>query len=143
MSMIDAKLLFSEDQAETTVAAHDSDNIIDLGAGKDEWGDATDPELALDSRLNVVVTEAFTTSASGTLAVKLQDSPDNSTWADTGISVGATAVADLTLGKVLLQTGLPRGLDRYLKMVYTIGTGVMTAGKLTAWIGNESETLPK
>jgi len=126
--ILDAKLIFSEDQAETTVAAHDSTNIIDFGVANPNLGEGT--KLVL----HVEVSETFTSGGSATLAVDVQDSADASSWASIGISKAATAVADLTAGTKLLEVPLPYSFRRYMKIVYTIGTAAMTAGKLNAYI---------
>ena len=137
--MQDKSLIFSAGQEETTQAAHDSTNHVDLGIGTDEFGEAQGAEYGERGTLwlNVRVRDAFTTSASGTLAVALQDSADDSSFAAAGnISKAATAVASLTAGTYLIRQPLPTGLRRYLKLVYTIGTGAMTAGSLDAWISH-------
>lgn len=144
MAIVDAKLVFSDAQAETTQAAHDSTNTIDLGAGYDEWKAAEIADYGEAHRqmwLHVRVNTLFATSASGTLAVALHDSADNSSFAAVAPAVGtaATAAASLTAGLMLIRMPLPTNLRRYVKLVYTIGTGAMTAGKIDAWIGPPTE----
>ena len=139
--MIQDKLfILSDGQAETTQAAHDSDVQLDLGAGVNELGSAVAAELGEGGKLwlNVVVGTAFATSSSATLAVALQDSADDSSYAAASptCSTPATAAATLTAGKVIISTPLPTSLRRYVKLVYTIGTGTMTAGAIDAWIGH-------
>ena len=136
----DKLLILSDGQAETTQAAHDSDNVIDLYIGTDELGNAvaSNPGEGGQLWLNVVVGTAFTTGSSATLAVALQDSADNSSWAAVSPTVGvaATAAASLTAGTVLIRQPLHPNLARYIKLVYTIGTGTMTAGAIDAWISH-------
>jgi len=126
MPQVDAKLLFSDDQAETTVPAHDSTNTVDLGAATPNSGAAT-PKW-----LNIICTEAVTSGGAGTVAFSLQDSTDHSTWV---IIWQTDAIAKATLVKgYTLAIPLPAEHSRYLKVVYTIGTAVLTAGKFSAWI---------
>lgn len=145
MGMLDAKLVFSDGQAETTAAAHDSDNVIDLGAGYDEWGSAEIADYGQGTKdlyINCKVTTAFTSGGSATLTVAVQDSADNSSFAavSPAITTGAVAVASLTEGYELLRVKLPQDLRRYVKLVYTIGTTTMTAGAVDAWIGQSPES---
>lgn len=143
MAITDLQLVFSDGQAETTQAAHDSDTKLDMGTGFNEWGTATIADYGETNKmwLHVRVSTAWTTSASGTLAVALQDSADNSSFAAVTPALGsaATAAATLVAGYSILRVPLPHGLRRYLKLVYTIGTGAMTAGAVDAWIGPPTE----
>lgn len=144
MAITDLKLTFSDGQAETTAAAHDSDNVIDFGSGYDEWKAARIADYGEQDALwlHVRVSTAFTSDGSATLTVALQDSTDNSTFAATtpALTTTAVAVASLAAGYSLLKVALPMNLDRYAKLVYTIGTAAMTAGALDAWIGPRTES---
>lgn len=140
MSAKDAKLVFSNAQAETTQAAHASTNIVDLGAQVDHWGSAVSPNVDVggDLRLHVQVVEALTTSAGGTLTVELQDSDNGTDFASVTpgkVITAAEAAATLVAGYTVIDQPLPSGLRRYLRLLYTIGTGAMTAGAVDAWIG--------
>lgn len=144
MAILDAKLVLSDAQAETTAAAHDSDNVLNMGAGKNEWGTATIADYGEANKqlwLHVYVNTTFTSGGSATLTVALQDSADNSTFAavSPAITTGAVAVASLAAGYELIRMPLPPNLRRYVKLVYTIGTAAMTAGKLDAWVGPPTE----
>lgn len=140
MAIQDAKLRFSDGQAETTVAAHDSTNIINLGAGYDEWKAALIAdygEAAKELYLHVIVSTTFTSGGSATLQVALQDSADGAAFAATSppVATAAIAKASLVAGYELLRVKLPSDLRQYVKLVYTIGTAAMTAGAVDAWIG--------
>jgi len=125
----DAMLILSDAQAETSQAAHDSDNVIDFGASGADYGAINEAHLFARVRTTC------TSGGSATLTVKLQDSADNSSWADVeGVTSGSVAVADLESGLFLLRTKLPRDLRRYIKLVYTIGTAALTAGDFDAWV---------
>ena len=133
--MQDKLLTYSEEQAETTVAAHDSTNTVDLGLNSD-YGERGTLWLVCK------VVETFTSGGSATLAVAFQDSADNSSFAAVANapSKAATAVASLVAGYELLRFKLPPGVRQYSKLVYTIGTAVMTAGKVSAYLEYGSET---
>jgi hypothetical protein len=140
MAVLDAKLVLSDAQAETTAAAHDSDNVIDLGIGTDGWGTAKSADYGEAPHmmwLHAYVNTTFTSGGSATLTVALQDSADNSSFAAVtpAVTTAAIAVASLAAGYELIRMPLPVGLRRYVKLVYTIGTASMTAGKIDAWIG--------
>ncbi len=135
--MTDDKLIFSDDQALTVTA--DSTSTLDLGALTDDRGVALSefgPEgnkIMLDVLINV----AF---AGGTnVAFKLQDSADDSTFADTQILVAAIAAATLVAGYRVMRIALPPDVQRYVKMVYTI-TGTHTAGKVNARLRYGAQT---
>lgn len=124
---LDALLRLSDKQAITTTAA--STNVVDtrdndIGAGRPLY-------------LVLHVVEAF---AGGTsLAVALQDSANNSTFADVVVNP-AIPLAGLTLGKKVVL-GLPPGLRRYLRANYTV-SGTFSAGKVTAHITDEYSHAP-
>ena len=131
----DALLVFSDAQAETTVAAHDSDNILDLQGADPNFG------IGTPKYVNIVVNTTCTSGGSATVKVGLYDSSDNSTWTVLAESE-AYAVANLTAGKVLMSMSLPAEHERYLKVVYTIATAALTAGKFDAWIGLDQPRTP-
>jgi hypothetical protein len=125
----DALLVFSDEQAQTSVAAHDSTNTIDLQTASVNIGAGT--PIYFNFRVNTT----FTSSSSATFTMKLQDSSDASTWADTGIGpFTALAYSLMTEGKVY-SFSLPPNVQRYLKVVYTIGVAVLSAGAWDAWLG--------
>ena len=99
MAITDAKITLSDGQAETTQAAHDSTNTIDMGTGFNEWKTATIADYGETNKmwLHVRVSTAWTTSASGTLTVALQDSADDSSFAAVSPALTSTALAAATL----------------------------------------------
>ena len=131
----DALLVLSDAQAETTAAAHDSTNVLDFQQATPDFGAGT------QKFFNVVVNTAFTSAGSATLSVSLQESADASTYSAIA-TTAAIAVASLTAGKVLMTIPLPPDHERYYKLVYTIGTADMTAGKLDAWVGLDQPRDP-
>ena len=124
--ILDKELVFSDAQDETTVADHTSDNIVDLTVAGD----------ALDSLwLEVGVHTAATSDGSATLTVALQTSVDEAfTSPITLLTTAAIGKADLTKGAKLIQTRIPMGCKRYLRVLYTIGTAVLTGGKFNAYL---------
>jgi hypothetical protein len=134
----DAQLAFSDSQAPTAVATTASTNIVDtlnpapadVGVGEELW----------------LVVQVMTTATSGgaaTLVVVLQ-TDDNSSFssATTLYSSSSYAVASLTAGTVLVKIRLPAGCERYLRVGYTIGTAVLTAGAFSAFLTRNVDLLP-
>lgn len=124
----DKKLMFSDSQAITATA--DSTNILDLGA----HGDDIQRELTLfvqfrgtvesngDSTLVITLNTDDALNAGGTdLAA------DNTLW--TSASIAKTALTD---GAMLVKMPLPPGIQRYLRLTYTVGTANLTAGAIDA-----------
>lgn len=116
---IDKQLLLANSQAPTTVASHDTENIIDLV----KRGGANDELVAM-----VLVTESVTSSNAATVQFAIQHSLDGSTWV-TVAETAAIAKGSLTAGTVPLAVRLPKNLYRYVKGVITIGSYALTAGK--------------
>lgn len=124
---IDAQNLFSQDQAVTTGATA-STNIIDLGAARDIGvGEAL--------WLHILVTEAVTSGGAGTVAFSLQ-TDDNSSFSSATTLFTTTAIAKTTMvaGYQAVRVRIPIGTERYLRVVYTVATADLTAGKFTAFL---------
>ncbi len=127
--IIDGLLLFDSAALVTSTAV--STNIVDLVNARD-IGVGDDPAM----KIMVLVTTAITTTNSATLTVSAQGSTDNSTWS-TYASSPAYAAATLVAGTRLFDIDWPRpaaGLatPRYLRLNYTVGTGIFSAGAVTA-----------
>lgn len=125
--ILDKTLLFSEEQVITVTA--DSTNVIDLGVARD-IGPGTPIYLYIG------VAQTFTAGGAATLTISLQGSPDNAAWT-TYLTSPAYALATLVAGAKLLSIAIPaifsgQAIPRYLKPVYTVATGPMTAGSLNA-----------
>ena len=82
------------------------------------------------------VTETFETSDSAVLSATLQTADDSGSYAAIpGMALGATTVADLTEGAILLRQPIPAcDVKRYLKTVYTVNVGSFSAGKIDSYI---------
>ena len=121
---IDKLLQVSNEQAVTASAA--STDVIDFGQAN--------PDIGMDDRSNMVITVDVAAEASGsaTVAFSVQDSADNSTFAD--------VVATVAIGKATLVAGyqhvipMPTKLRRYCRVYYTVATGPLTAGKFSAQV---------
>jgi hypothetical protein len=124
--ILDKELVFSDAQDETTVAAHASDNIIDLTTAGD----------ALDSLWLVVAVQTTVTSdGNATVTFALQTDSDSAFGtAETLLATAAIGKASLTAGTQVIRARIPMGCKRHLRVLYTIGTAVLTAGKFDAYL---------
>lgn len=129
MAIIDKFLELSLAQAITTTAA--STNVIDAGATRSA-SLGRDIGSGEPLYLEVNITTTMTAAGAATLAIALQDSADNATFADV-LTLPPIAVAALTAGKTY-YIPLPAGMRRYIRANYTVATGPMTAGALQASI---------
>lgn len=118
---IDTQCLYSNDQAITTTA--DSTNVFDLaknsGPGK-------------PVRILIQVTTTFADGTS--IAIDLE-TDDNTSFSSlsTIASVAAIGVATLVQGYKYNINFVPRDMERYSRLEYTV-SGTMTAGNITAGI---------
>lgn len=129
MAILDKFLQYSDKQAVTVTAV--STNVVDAGATKNaaigrDLGAGTPLYLFLN------VSQTFTAGGAATLTATLQDSADNATFADVA-SVGPLSLAQLTAGKGF-NVGFPVPTRRYTRVNYTVATGPMTAGIVSAHI---------
>lgn len=126
--ILDKLLMFSEAQAVTATAA--STDVIDLGPI-----DGTRRDIGVGYPLEFWTTVNTTATASGaaTVNVQLQTSPDNSTWT-TIASSGDLALSALVAGKRIVSQKVPSGVQKYLRVNYTVSTGPLTAGAFTSGI---------
>jgi len=123
MSYIDQNLVLSDAQAVTATAV--STKSIDTITALRNIGSGNQIEVL------VGVGTAFTAAGAATMTIALQDSADNTTFADVLVSP-AIAVASLAAGFEALRVRVPATTRRYIALNYTIATGPMTAGALTA-----------
>ncbi|EJG6489102.1 hypothetical protein NAF59_003425 [Escherichia coli] len=124
----DKLLMFSEAQAVTNTAA--STDVIDLGPID---GNRRDIGVGYPLEFWVLVNEAATASGEATVNIQLQTSENNSSWS-TIYDSGALAKATLTAGKRVVSAKVPAGVQRYLRVNYSVATDPLTAGKFTAGI---------
>ena len=121
---IDKLLQVSNEQAVTSTAA--STDVIDFGQ--------TNPNVGMDDQSKMVITvdEAATASGSATVTFAVQDSADNSSFADVAVTA-AIGKATLVAGYQLVIP-MPTKLRRYCRVNYTVATGPLTAGKFSAQV---------
>lgn len=122
--IIDKALQVSSAQAVTASAA--STDVIDFGQAN--------PNTGMDDRSSMVITVSESAAASGaaTVTFSIQDSADNSTFADVAVTA-AIGKASLTAGQQIVIP-MPVKLRRYCRAYYTVGTGPLTAGKFSAQV---------
>jgi len=132
---VDAKLLLSDEQAISATAV--STKSIDLGVAGRDIG-AGEPLYAV-----VVVDEGFTADGAATMTIGLITSAASNLSSPTTIlSTPAIGKAALTAGRVPIVIPIPPNIaERYLGLNYTVATGPMTAGKVTAFVGTDITTF--
>lgn len=123
--IIDKSLKVSAEQAVTASAA--STDVIDFGQANPNLGLADQPSM-----MAITVDEAAAASGAATVTFSIQDSADNSSFADVAVTA-AIGKASLPLGGQVLIP-MPPKLRRYCRVYYTIGTGPLTAGKFSAQV---------
>jgi len=131
--IIDKQNLFSEDQAVTATA--NSTNVIDMGADNSL---VTTPNMK-DAELWVQVTADFATLTS--LTVTLTTDNDEAFGSETTLlSSAAIPAASLVAGYKFKFSMLPEGIERYLRLTYTVGGSNATAGTISAGLVLKSQT---
>jgi len=123
--IIDKALQVSDAQAVTSTAP--SEDVIDFGQATPNLGNG-----AQATYMVVTVDEGATASGDATVQFSVQDSADNSSWADVALTK-AIGKADLAAGEQIVIP-MPVRLRRYTRLNYTVGTGPLTAGKFSAQI---------
>lgn len=132
MGMLDNEIIYSAAQAVTATGDTASTNVYNSG-GANGQGDMG--QTGENLWVNVTVNTTATSGGSATVQAVLQDSADNSSFADV-VAGPAVAVANVTAGAVLLQVQPPPGMRQYSRIAYRIGTAVLTAGKFDAYVSN-------
>lgn len=122
--IIDKLLQVSNEQAVTASAA--STDVIDFGQANPNSG------LNDNTSFAITVDEAAAAAGAATVTFSVQDSADNSTFADVAVTT-AIGKASLTAGQQVLIP-MPAKHRRYVRVYYTVATGPLTAGKFSAQI---------
>lgn len=122
--IIDRNQQFSNEQAVTATAA--STDVYDSRQAN--------PNTGMDGRSALVITvdESATAAGAATVTFALQDSADNSSFADV-TSTAAIGKATLVAGYQIVIP-MPTKMRRYQRVNYTVATGPLTAGKFSAQI---------
>lgn len=132
MGMLDSEIIFSSAQAVTATGDTASTNVYDCGGAN---GQGDNGQTGENLWINAFVNTTATSGGSATIQAVFQDSADNATFADV-VSGPAVAVASATAGTPLLQIQPPPGTREFWRIVYRIGTAVLTAGKFDAYVSN-------
>lgn len=130
--MITDKLnMFSGLAGQAVTASAASTDVLDLGP---LTHGNTRRDIGAGEPLYLVIAVLVAAAAAGAATVnfQLQTSDDNATWV-TLFDSGSVALADMTAGKRPVAVAVPRGVRRYLRVNYSVGTGPLTAG--TFWAG--------
>lgn len=139
--LLDAQNEFSNSQAVTATAI--STNVIDTLAGNSFTNVVQNlGGFAGSAWLVVQVDTTFTAGGAATLTISLEsDSTANLATSPTvHFSTAPIALASLTVGAQLLIIPLPFGsYERYLGVRYTVATGPMTAGAISAFLTRDPQ----
>ena len=132
--------MWSDDQTLVlTVGAHNSSNVLALGDAYKGEGEPKDILI----RITTAVDSA---GDAATLQVKLvsDTEADFSDSPQTDWDSGAIAEASLVAGYTFKIDKLPKGMQKYAKLTYTVGTENITAGAITAgFVGDQSDDPAK
>ena len=131
--IIDYENELSSAQAVTSTGDTASTHHYDQGAAGDAYGE--------ELYLNVQVNETVTSAGAATLRVRLE-TDDNSGFSSATVLYETAALpkADLVAGAQVSQVRLPKGAERYLRVVYEVGTAALTAGKFDAVLVRNIQT---
>ena len=127
--MINDKRLVLADALDCITSSGAKGDVIDLGIANPNIGAGT--KLVCRVTIN---TDLSGNSANETVVISLQDSADNSTFADL-LASEAYNIDGTVVGQTLLEASLPKEHMRYLR-IYALfaGTTPPTAGKIDAYI---------
>jgi hypothetical protein len=104
-----------------------STNVVDLNAEGDAYGH--------EMYLIIGVDTTCASSGGATVTPRLETSDDSSFSSATTLWTGEQkAYTDLTAGTEVAALRVPSGCERYLRVVYAIGTAALTAGKMNAFL---------
>ena len=124
--IIDKQLEFSDSQAVTGSSA--STNIIDLGSARDI---GVGEDLYLVIQADTAVTAAG--AATVTFSLETDALSDFSSPSARFVSE-AVGKAALTAGAKPVTVQIPHGVERYLRVYYTVASGPLTGGAFSAFL---------
>lgn len=135
--ILDSQLSLSRAQS-IAAAAGDvvSTDYYDTGA-------AADVGIGEDFAIQVQLAAAVTSGGAATVQVVLQ-CDDNTSFSSAKEYplTSALALASLTANRILYQGRLPYGLERYIRVVYRIGTATTTAGTVNTFLAKDLQVAP-
>jgi hypothetical protein len=120
--LYDVQNLLSDAQAVTATA--NSTNIIDCHST--DLGRGQPFEVSFD------VPTTFTAGGAATLTVTLTTDDDEAFGSATALWTGAAIPVATLVAGYRFYAHLPPGVERYLRATYTVATGPMLTGKITA-----------
>lgn len=123
--ILDNQTVYANAQAVTATGDNASTNSYDHGPGNAGPG-------AGDLWLIAKTVAAVTSGGAATVQAVLQDSADNATFADVAASP-ALALAALGANKAIVLMRFPGNVRRYTRVVWRVGTAVLTAGSFSAF----------
>eukprot|EP01136_Pigoraptor_vietnamica_P045043 Opistho-1_new@22551 len=123
--ILDNQAMYSNAQTITALGDTPSTNGVDHGSGNSGPGMAG---LMLVIRTDA----AFTSGGAGTLQPILQDSADNSSFADVLSLTPALPLAALTTNAVVAQVRMPGNVRRFSRIAWRVAGATMTGGRVTA-----------
>lgn len=129
--ILDNQATYAAAQAVTATGDTASSNSYDHGPGS-SGGGAYSPGggLWVIAKTNAAVTSG----GAATVQAVLQDSADNATFADVMTLSPALALAALGANKTIGMARFPGTLRRYTRIAWRVGTAVLTAGTLSAFV---------
>lgn len=135
--IMDAQNQFSNAQAITVTAL--STNVVDLGP-RSHARNSQGQENGIEIHLHVNTT--FTAAGAATMVIELLSSQDPAMSSPVVHDRSDTlALADLVAGnQVRFRPRLPIEAGRYFALRYTIATGPMTAGAISANVTHDRQT---
>ncbi len=130
--ILDKELCLADAQAVTSVGNNPSTNVLDLKAAGDL------DNLFLYTRVDTTATSGTSTA---TVTIELQ-TDDNEAFSSpkTLIKTGALGVASLIAGYEPLKTRIPLGVERFLRVIWTVAVEALTAGKFDAFLTFDVES---
>jgi hypothetical protein len=130
MAILDNELIMSNAQ-EFTTGANASTNSIDFGRAG----------AGYNKKVLVTVNTSVTSGGAGTVAIAVQhDSVTGFGSAETLFTTAALAKTTLVAGYKVLEYTLPAEVKRFVRVLYTVATADLTAGKLNAWVDDAQQT---
>jgi len=130
--IIDRENVFSSVQAITVTA--NSTDVIDFAT-------ARNIARGVPVRCRIQVDTTFTAAGAATLTAALVSSAAAALSSPTTLlTTAAIPVATLVAGYIILDAVVPFTEHRYVGVIYTVATGPMTAGALSAMLLMDTET---
>lgn len=141
--ILDESSVFMDAQAETTAATNLSDNVVDLGTGSETDPGAGEP-------IYLVITCDVTPTSAGSATVQFKLASDaaaaiSTTTSSIHYQSGVIDFDDLVAGDTVAMVAIPDGgivpYERFLGVLWTIGTADLTAGAFSAHLTKDPRRI--